>query len=119
MPNFIEPGDECELQSSSETRSIVMCRRQDLLGDEIKTHLKNGKLVTKMAIEWKQALSFVINETAEIKRFKFSDTLVEQAASEGAGDRAAEFDSRFAMMALELERFLPALWESLGGLDES
>jgi recombination associated protein RdgC len=117
LPANITPGDECELQSPREERSVVLCRRQDLAGEEIKTHLKAGKRVTRMAIEWNQSLTFVINEAIEIKKLRFGDINMEQAVSNGAADQAAELDAHFTMMALELSRFLPALWEVFGGLE--
>lgn len=118
FPAGIEPGDECELQSSLEKRSVVICRRQDLEGDEIRSHLKSGKQVVRMAIEWKQSISFIINEALELKKLRFSDVTVEQADGGNSMDVAAEFDTRFTMMALELSRLLPALWEIFGGLEE-
>jgi recombination associated protein RdgC len=117
LPASIVPGDECELQSPREERSVIICRRQDLDGEEIKSHLKAGKLVTRMAIEWNQSLSFVVNEAIEIKKLRFGDIVMEQAVSDGYTDKAAEFDAQFNMMALELSRFLPALWEVFGGLE--
>ena len=116
LPAQVEPLDECELQSPDESGAVIRCRRQDLSGSEIKAHLDAGKLVTRLAVDWNQDLSFIINQHAEIKRLRFSDTLVEQAASDGIADQATEFDARFALMSLELSRFLPALWEELGGL---
>ena len=117
LPNQIEPGEECVMQSTEDQGAVIRCRHQDLSGKEISVHLDAGKVVTQLAIEWNQSLSFVINENAEIKRLRFSDTIVEQVETDGVNDEAAEFDARFALLGLELSQFLPALWETLGGLD--
>ncbi|MGI9316198.1 MAG: recombination-associated protein RdgC [bacterium] len=116
LPAGIALGDECVLQSPDDQGAVIRCRRQDLSGTEIREHLRAGKVVTQLALEWKHATSFVINEDADIKRLRFSDTLVEQAEADGVEDPAAEFDARFALMGLELSRFLPGLWDALGGL---
>ncbi len=116
VPAPVELGDECVLQSPDDQGAVIRCRRQDLSGSEIREHLKAGKVVTQLAVEWKQSLSFVVNEDADIKKLRFSDTLVEQAEADGVEDAAAEFDARFALMGLELSRFLPGLWAALGGL---
>ena len=57
-----------------------------------------------------------INQDVDIKKMRFSDTLVEQAEVDGVDDPASEFEARFALMSLELSRFLPGLWDALGGL---
>jgi len=117
-PAQVVLGDECVLQSPDDEGSVVRCRRQDLEGKEIEAHLGAGKRATQLAIEWNQSLSFVINDEAEIKRLRFSDTLVEQNEVEGVDDPAAEFDARFNLLGLELSRFLPALIGALGELEE-
>lgn len=119
LPAEIEPGDECELQSVDEEKSVVVCRRQELTGDEVKSHLKAGKIVIRMAINWKQSMSFVLNESLEIKKLRFSDTMVEQSSAQAsANDKATELDTRFNLMALEFSRFLPGLWLVFGGLED-
>lgn len=117
-PAQVVPGDECVLQSADDEGSVVRCRRQDLEGKEIEAHLRAGKRATQIAIEWNQSLSFVITDEAEIKRLRFSDTLVEQDEVDGVDDPAAEFDARFNLLGLELSRFLPALIDALGELEE-
>ena len=116
LPAGMALGEECVLQSPDDKGAVIRCRRQDLSGSEIREHLKAGKVVTQVALEWKQSLSFVINEDTDIKKLRFGDTLVEQAEADGVDDPAAEFDARFALMSLELSRFLPGLWKAMGGM---
>ena len=116
IPKQISLGEECDLQSKEEQGATVRLRRQHLHGDEVTVHTRAGKVATRLEVEWNQSLSFVLTEDAEIKRLRFADTLVEQVEADGVNDEAAEFDARFALMGLELSRFLPALWKTLGGL---
>ena len=114
-PASLEIGGDCELRATDEEGAVIRCQRQDLGGDEIKAHLDADKVVTKLAMEWDASLSFMLTDGLEIKRLRFSDTLLEKAAEEGSDDAAAEFDANFTLMSLELARFLPALWEVFGG----
>ena len=118
-PSHIEVGDECELRSSEELAAVVRCRNQDLGSEEIIAHVKAGKIAVKLALQWGESLSFVLNEKVEIKRLQFSDVLLEQIGEEGGSDEAAQFDASFSLMSLELGRFLPALWDVFGGINET
>ena len=108
--------DECEMRDMVEDGGIVRCRRQDLDGEEIKSHLDAGKQVVKLAVEVKERLSFVIAEDLTIKRLKFLDMVQEEAAESEADDEAARFDVDFALMSLELGRFIPAYLALFGGI---
>ena len=108
--------DECEMRDMVEDGGIVRCRRQDLDGEEIKSHLDAGKQVVKLAVEVKDRLSFVMAEDLTIKRLKFLDMVQEEAAESEADDEAARFDVDFALMSLELGRFIPAYLALFGGI---
>jgi recombination associated protein RdgC len=110
--------DECELRDPVEEGAIVRCRRQDLDGDEIKAHLKAGKQIVKLSLEWGERLAFVIQEDMSVKRLRFLDLIQEEAAEAEAEDAATRFDVDFALMSLELGRFIGRLVEVFGGLTE-
>ena len=111
--------DECELRESDDEGAILRCKRQDLSSDEIQMHLDSGKEVTKLAVNWNDAIECIIEDDLSIKRLKFSDELLDQAADDGAEDAAALFDADFNLMTGELARFIPRLVEVLGGEQNS
>lgn len=105
---------DCELKAAGEEKAAVRYVRHPLEGSEIKEHLANGKLPTRLALTWNDRISFVLTEKLEIKRLTFLDLLKEEA--EQAMENADEqFDADFALMTGELSRFLPQLVEALGG----
>ncbi|WP_275097597.1 recombination-associated protein RdgC [Sedimenticola hydrogenitrophicus] len=110
--------DECELRDTVEAGGIIRCKQQDLEGDELRTHLEAGKQVVKLALEWGERLGFVLSDDLSIKRLKFLDLILEEAASAEAEDAATRFDVDFALMSLELRRFIARLVETCGGLAE-
>jgi len=111
--------DECELRESDDEGAILRCKRQDLSSDEIQMHLDSGKEVTKLAINWNDTIECILQDDLAIKRLKFSDEILDQAADDGAEDPAARFDADFNLMTGELSRFIPRLIEVLGGELES
>jgi len=113
-PDF-EPLDECELRDPGEEGGVVRCRRQDLSSDEIQGHLRAGKQVVRLGVEWNERLSCVLGDDLTIRRLRFGDMLQEEAAESSADDVAARFDADFALMSLELGRFFPRFLEVFGG----
>ncbi len=116
LPGGVVPGDECVLASPDRQGPVVRCRRLDLAGGEVDTHLKAGLQVTRIAVEWQDTLTMSLTEEGDVRKLQFADTVLEQVEAAGVEDPAAEFDARFNLLGLELARLLPALWEALGGL---
>jgi recombination associated protein RdgC len=115
-PGAFEIGDECELREPVEGGSVLRCRHQDLQADEIQGHIAAGKLVTQLAVNWNERLSCVLTDDIAVKRLRFLDLVMDEAAEVEADDAAARFDADFALLSLELSRFIPAWLEAFGGL---
>ncbi len=117
-PGDFQIQDECELRDRVEEGGVVRCRRQNLEGSEIKTHLDAGKQLVQLSLEWHERLGFLLTEELSIKRLRFLEVIQEEAAQSEAEDAATRFDLDFSLMTLELGRFIPRLIEVFGGLAE-
>jgi recombination associated protein RdgC len=114
-PKGITVEDECELRSPEEDGSIVRCKKHDLALPEIRHHLDSGKQVIKLALNWENRLSFILDEHLSIKRLRFLELIQAQRADIHAEDDSENFDADFAIMTLEFSQFLPRLLELFGG----
>jgi len=114
-PTGITIEDECELLSPEEEGGIVRCKKHDLGLPEIKHHLETGKLVIKLALNWEERISFVLDEHLAVKRVRFLDLVQDQVADTQAESEAERFDVDFAIMTLEFSNFLARLLELFGG----
>ena len=111
-------GDECELKEPVDQGGVMRGRRIDLASAEVRSHLDAGMRVAKLAVEWQDRIGCVLCDDLAIRRLRFLDLVLEQAAEVEADDALARFDADFALMGMELARFVPAVVEAYGGLEE-
>jgi recombination associated protein RdgC len=114
-PEGISIEDECELRSPEEEGGIVRCKKHDLALPEIKNHLETGKQVIKLALNWEDRLSFVMDENFSVKRLRFLELIQDQVADTNAETEQERFDVDFSIMTAEFANFLPKLLELFGG----
>ena len=103
---------DCELRGRGEAASSVRYVRHALEMEEIASHIKNGKDVTKLAMTWANRISLVLHENLQIKKLNALDVLKEKAELSADEDT---FDSDFALMTGELKKLIPAMVDALGG----
>lgn len=78
LPHWLLALEEAELRGSQED-SVIRCKKQPLENEEIIALLQDGKkVVSKLALEWEDTLTFVFNEDCTLKRLKFADTVREK-----------------------------------------
>ena len=111
-------GEECELQAAKDGR-VIRCKAHHLTADEILSHLESGMHVSKLALTWKEAIHFVVDDQLGLKRLKFEDSISEQANERNPESKAEQFDADFAIMALELKAFIADVLAAFGGEDTS
>lgn len=119
VPDDIYIEEECELKAHEDDGGIVRCKHQDLRTSEVENHLDAGKQVTKLAVNWADKLSFVLDENLAVKRLKFLDLIQDQVADIEVNSEAEAFDADFSIMSLELANFLPRLVAVFGGVHEA
>ncbi|MCB1924174.1 MAG: recombination-associated protein RdgC [Gammaproteobacteria bacterium] len=111
-------GDECELKEPVDNGGVMRGRRIDLASAEVKSHLDAGMQVAKLAVDWQERIGCLLCDDLGIRRLRFLDLVMQEAADIEADDALARFDADFALMGMELARFIPAVVEAFGGLDE-
>lgn len=103
-----------DLELRSAEKATVRYSRHSLEGEEIRQHIADGKIVTRLAMTWNDRLSFLLDDNLQIKRLAFLDILKEE--SDGQAENEAErFDIDFTLMTGEVAQLLDELIAALGG----
>jgi len=107
---------ECELKSADEMKSVVRYARHALDTDEVKAHIISGKMPTRVAMTWRDRVSFLLTESLQLKKLAILDVVFEGSAiGLGKADQDEAFDANVAIAIGELTALLPDLLEALGG----
>lgn len=105
---------ECELRSHDEDKSIVRFSRHHLVNDEIRKHIAEGKLPTRLAMSWEGRVGFVLTTNMQLKKISFLEGVLD-STSDAYADCQDAFEADWALTVGELGQLLPALVDALGG----
>ena len=103
---------DCEVKAPDEMKASVRYARHNLDTDEVKGHLTAGKMPTRLALTWKERISFELTDKMTIKGIRFLD-IVFDGRDKPAKDEAFDVDA--ALATGELSRLIPALIDALCG----
>ena len=109
---------ECELKSPDEMKSVVRYARHPLDTDEVKQHIQAGKVPTRVALSWRDRVSFVLTEALQVKKLAFLDVVFEGDGAPARGgkvDKSEAFEADVAISTGELTELIPDLLDALGG----
>lgn len=114
-PTGFTMGDSAELKAILTDGGVARVKKQDLTSDEIATHIEAGKVVTKLAMDWQQRVTFTLTDSATLNRLKFCDELMCQNDDIDFEDSLVRFDADFVLMTGELQALIKQLITALGG----
>lgn len=106
---------DCEMRTMGDEVSVARFTNEDLTSDEVLNHIRAGKMVTKLSLAFEDKLSFTLKENLQIKALRLGDLLLDQASKDGGDDALSQYSATFVISILTLRRFLPNLFEALGG----
>lgn len=102
---------DCELKAADESRAVVRYARCALDTDEVRDHIKAGKMPTRLALTWNDRVSFTLTDGLQIRKIEFLDVVFSKDTAQAADD----FDANVTISTGELCQLIPDLVDVLGG----
>ena len=93
---------ECELKSPDEMKSVVRYARHPLDTEEVRQHILTGKTPTKLAMSWRDRVSFILTETMQVKKLALLDVVMEAHKGSNKPPKDEAFDADVAIATGEL-----------------
>jgi recombination associated protein RdgC len=102
---------DCELKTETdEGASSVRFSHHALDGDDVRVHITNGKMPTKLGLTWNDKVSFVMTENLALKKISFVNL-----AESNAETAEEAFDADISIMTGEMTGLIVDLVDWLGG----
>jgi recombination associated protein RdgC len=105
-------GRHVELHSGDEMKSVVKFDRHHLDDEQMRLHISQGKLPTKLAMDWDGRVQFVLTEGLQLRKVAFLDGVFENPSN---GEQEEGFDADIAIATGELSALITDLVQALGG----
>lgn len=111
VPGGFAVERDCELRSGDEEKSVVRFTRHNLATDEVRKHITEGKLPTRLALSWEGRIGFTLTESLQLKKLTFLEGVFDDRTDDGESG----FDTDVALSTGELQKLIPELIDALGG----
>jgi recombination associated protein RdgC len=112
LPDAFHVERDCELKGSGDEPPVIKISRHTLDTEEVRQHLAEGKLPTRLALGWQGRVGFTLTHTLDLRKLTWMEGVFEKANSNTDDDR---FDADVALLTGELSGLLRDLIDALGG----
>ncbi len=112
LPPSLSVEKECVLKSGAEDQPMVKYTRHTLNTDEVRKHVRDGKLPTQLGLSWEGKASFVLTDSLQFKKVSFLDGSEPDAISAEGDDK---FDADVVLSTGMLGPLIQDVVTALGG----
>lgn len=112
LPHVFNIERECELMGGGEEPAVVKFGRHPLQIEEVRQHIAEGKLPTRLALSWAGRIGFTLTQRLQLLKIAFQEGVLDTRQDAPTEDR---FDADVALITGELSSLIDDLVEALGG----
>ena len=109
MPAPFSLGEECELRSQGDEKSVAVFKRHELTTEAVQANFTAGKVVSKLGLVWADKISFVLTDELQVRKVRFLDVLEDTLKDTDPQSHAERLDIEFALMTGEVTQLLADL----------
>lgn len=109
LPAPFSLGEECELRSQGDEKSIAVFKRHELTAAAVQANFASGKVVSKLGLVWADKISFVLTHELQVRKVRFLDVLEDTLHDADPQSHAERLDIEFALMTGEVSQLLADL----------
>ncbi len=96
-------------------KAQIRYANESMAPEDVARHIKEGKQCARLALTWRDRVSFVLTDKLELKRVQPLDVLNESLNASKGEDAIGRFESDMTLMTSELALLLDDLLDALGG----
>jgi recombination associated protein RdgC len=112
LPASLSVEKECVLKSGAEDQPMVKYTRHILSTEEVRKHVREGKLPTQLALSWEGKASFVLTDNLQFKKLSFLDGTEPDSINTQGDDK---FDADVVLSTGMLGPLMKDILAALGG----
>jgi recombination associated protein RdgC len=112
LPPSLSVEKECVLKSGTEDQPMVRYTRHILSTEEVRKHVREGKLPTQLALSWEGKASFVLTDNLQFKKLSFLDGTEPDSVNTQGEDK---FDANVVLSTGMLGPLIKDVLQALGG----
>ncbi|WP_299733901.1 recombination-associated protein RdgC [uncultured Endozoicomonas sp.] len=118
LPIAFKLGDDCKLREPGDEGGSVTAKKENLMSYAIGEHLAEGKIVSQLALDWKETISFKLGDDFRMTALKFSEEYISKLDDIEADTLQQQLDADFHLMVGAFRPLLDDVISGLGGLGE-
>jgi recombination associated protein RdgC len=105
--------ENCELQDSRASKTLIKCINQDLAADEVRAHLDSGKQVVRLELTFQDRINFVLDSQLIVRRIRFLELVQDDRQAQEEESEVERGIADFTLCSGELSALLLNLLDVL------
>lgn len=112
LPNFFNLGTDAVFKSNDDMGSTVRVSKDDLTSNEVLNHIKAGKMVTELQLDYNNAAQFVITSDLGLKRININDLFLEKNMPQSTDNKLADLQATIILESTILTELISKIFKA-------
>lgn len=113
-PGGFSIDQDTELRALDQSKAAIRYVKHSIDAEDVRRHIGAGKQCTRLAVTWRDRISFVLTDGLDFKKVSPLDVL-KNSADTSSKNEQEQFDSDFTLMTGEASQLIGDMLNALGG----